>query len=813
MSLAKVVPADTVPPPPDAVHERPRKNGYRFACCLYERIPPAIHYGYGTAAPPSAEQSQTQLHGTQAVVPIGSAPITVPNGFFDAHAHLFNFSQHTEGIAFLLNAMDDCGVSHAALTGCPLKKNWSEFETRLAADPFNDTDILYYFSMTDMYVLDELKALPPSQASRFAPLICGFKPTDKTAPEQISKLIDSHPEIIWRGLGEVYLRGSELTNLTAGPVPHPGTQAFDLIMSEAYNRDVPILIHQKACSESVKPYKYGFDFLPELDACLQKFAKVKTLWVGAGIFERGQWQGYKDELDKLLGAHENLHISITPEILHVQKLKQADLVELAEKYPKKFMVGTSTMGYFSKQGQYKKDWDDLKCWLGMLSQETYRHVMFGNAKRFYGEKDMSRQRATKFHLDTEQFINGLNNRRTEMIKNQSLHDFTKAEAKDAEPPTEKHRSLQGMLDGKLIHDEEIKHTCIDTHLHMLDFLHKSSGTRRILEAMDGCGVEKAVLIGMPCCKKWSKEEPEKPLYYQDDNGQCYFYSYSDQMVADAWLALPMEKRARFAPIMASFNPTDINSIDHVQRMWDKYPGLWRGLGEVMCRHDDLTTLLQDDETPVINHVAMRPLYQFCMEHDINCLVHHNADRTAVRDKSSQSHYEYQWEVKQVLETFPGLKLIWCHAGASRRTHQDTHHEMIGNMLSTYESLMIDISWVVWEDVICEPGQGRPKREWVELFEAHPTRFTMGSDQVGQFIGPAGHNFLKPEIVKYWKLAEVCKPETARAILYDNAQRIWFDGWDMPSVDDPRFRQIPPCMRAETLFHNQGHFEWIDEEMY
>ena len=65
---------------------------------------------------------------------------------------------------------------------------------------------------------------------------------------------------------------------------------------------------------------------------------------------------------------------------------------------------------------------------------------------------------------------------------------------------------------------------IDTHLHMLDFLQKSSGTKSIMEAMDGCGVEKAVLIGMPCCKKWSKDEPERPLYYQDDNGQCYFYS-------------------------------------------------------------------------------------------------------------------------------------------------------------------------------------------------------------------------------------------------------------------------------------------------
>jgi predicted TIM-barrel fold metal-dependent hydrolase len=360
-------------------------------------------------------------------------------------------------------------------------------------------------------------------------------------------------------------------------------------------------------------------------------------------------------------------------------------------------------------------------------------------------------------------------------------------------------------------DSEIKHVCIDTHLHMCDFLHKSSGTNKILQAMDGCGTEKAVLIGMPCCKKWSKDEPEKPLYYQDDNGQCYYYAYSDQMVADAWMALPDDKRARFAPVMGAFNPTDNNAIDHVQRMWDKYPGLWRGLGEVMCRHDDLTMLLQDDETPVVNHMAMRPLYQFCIKHDLNCMMHHNADRTF---KRKQDGYAYVWEVEEVLDTFPDLRLIWCHAGVSRRTHQDDHCEMIEKLCDKYKNFYADISWCVWEDVICEPGKPKPKDCWVKLFEKHPTRFTMGSDQVGQFIGPVGHNYLKPEIVKFWALGEYCTPATAKAILYDNAERLWFEGWKRPQTDgdDPRFRQIPPCMRVETLMMNQGYFQF-DGEYY
>jgi hypothetical protein len=284
------------------------------------------------------------------------------------------------------------------------------------------------------------------------------------------------------------------------------------------------------------------------------------------------------------------------------------------------------------------------------------------------------------------------------------------------------------------------------------------------------------------------------------------------MVADAWLALPDDKRARFAPVMASFNPTDIAAIDHVRRMWDKYPGLFRGLGEVMCRHDDLTMLLQDDECPVINHIAMRRLFEFCIEKDIVCMVHHNADRTAERERDN--HYEYLWEVQQVLEEFPTLKLAWCHAGASRRTFEETHHRMIDDMCSAFPNLIVDISWMVWDEVICE-GTGKPKQGWIDLFNKHPTRFTIGSDQVGQFIGPGGQNWLKPEIVKYWPLFDCLPKENAQAICYGNAERIWFADWKMPSGkgSDPRFVQIPPSMKAETLWMNSGKFECKDDERY
>ena len=52
---------------------------------------------------------------------------------------------------------------------------------------------------------------------------------------------------------------------------------------------------------------------------------------------------------------------------------------------------------------------------------------------------------------------------------------------------------------------------------------------------------------------------------------------------------------RLAPTFASFDPTDLAAIDHVKRLYNKYPKMWRGIGELMCRHDDLTMMLLDKE--------------------------------------------------------------------------------------------------------------------------------------------------------------------------------------------------------------------------
>jgi hypothetical protein len=72
--------------------------------------------------------------------------------------------------------------------------------------------------------------------------------------------------------------------------------------------------------------------------------------------------------------------------------------------------------------------------------------------------------------------------------------------------------------------------------------------------------------------------------------------------------------------------------------------------------------------------------------------------------------------------------------------------------STFDNLKIDISWVVWEDVICDAA-GNVKPQWVACIQKHHTKFFIGSDNVAQFfpITDTSTNLLASNITKYARL--------------------------------------------------------------
>ena len=303
---------------------------------------------------------------------------------------------------------------------------------------------------------------------------------------------------------------------------------------------------------------------------------------------------------------------------------------------------------------------------------------------------------------------------------------------------------------------------VDAHLHYVDFMQQSDGSEAMLAAMDKAGVEDAWLFGLPVVKKWQQDAPRRPRYYLGDEAPLYYYSATDDIVAGAVLDLQEDQRRRLAPFISGFNPTDMNAARHVEALIERYPGLWRGIGEVITRHDDLTALTAG-ETARANHPALMKVYRLAGRHDLPVLLHSNL--TSLREETPI----YLGELEDALKSNPDTRFVLAHAGTSggvekRQAPLATLNEIIRALLERYDNLYVDLSWSVREHYLIEDGEPRPA--WVTLIRDHPDRFVLGSDVVGHFdsIGAILDEY-RPLLDALPKpVADKLRAENARALL-------------------------------------------------
>jgi len=303
---------------------------------------------------------------------------------------------------------------------------------------------------------------------------------------------------------------------------------------------------------------------------------------------------------------------------------------------------------------------------------------------------------------------------------------------------------------------------VDAHLHYVDFMQQSDGSEAMLAAMDEAGVEDAWLFGLPVVKKWQQDAPRRPRYYLGDEAPLYYYSATDDIVAGAVRDLPEDQRRRLAPFISGFNPTDMNAARHVQALIERYPGMWRGIGEVITRHDDLTALTAG-ETARANHPALMKVYRLAARHDLPVLLHSNL--TSLREETPI----YLGELEDALRSNPDTRFVLAHAGTSggvekRQAPLATLNEIIRALLERYDNLYVDLSWSVREHYLIKDGE--PRAAWVALIEDHPDRFVLGSDVVGHFdsIGAILGEY-RPLLDALPKpVADKLRAENARALL-------------------------------------------------
>lgn len=297
-----------------------------------------------------------------------------------------------------------------------------------------------------------------------------------------------------------------------------------------------------------------------------------------------------------------------------------------------------------------------------------------------------------------------------------------------------------------------KYEIADGHLHFLNFVQETAGMDAFLKAMDDTGVAESVVIGMPVVKEWDEGDAKRPTYYLDNDSRTYWYTATDFLVARAVLDLPKDRQARLHPFICGFNSADRNAVDHVERMLALYPDFWQGIGEVFLRHDDLTALTYG-AAPRATSAAFGRLLDLAAARDLPVLVHSDIG-SAWREQP-----DYLAEIESSIRTHPNTRMIWAHAGISRRIVIANHTDILRRVLGLYPNLTIDLSWVIFEQELA-PG-GALDRKWVSLIEEYPGRFVIGSDTVGVF------DQYQPTLQRYYLLLDALQPGTARKVAHDN----------------------------------------------
>jgi hypothetical protein len=93
--------------------------------------------------------------------------------------------------------------------------------------------------------------------------------------------------------------------------------------------------------------------------------------------------------------------------------------------------------------------------------------------------------------------------------------------------------------------------------------------------------------------------------------------------------------------------------------------------------------------------------------------------------------------------------------------------MVTRLLGGYPNLSVDISWIVYDDVVCRDLE--PRTHWLETIDRYPGRFYLGSDLCGHF------DHLGKTMARYNGLLRRLSPRVRRRVASENAEALWFGG--------------------------------------
>lgn len=151
-------------------------------------------------------------------------------------------------------------------------------------------------------------------------------------------------------------------------------------------------------------------------------------------------------------------------------------------------------------------------------------------------------------------------------------------------------------------------------------------------------------------------------------------------------------------------------------------GGWRGVGEVLLRHDDLTEITYGENARA-GHPALDDVLEICEQRDWPFTFHRDASSAG---RSGQ--HECVGEVVDMLQRHPRVAMVWAHAGSSRRISPADHTRLLVDLFGAHPRLHIDLPWIILDGLTTGENAGDLPDDWHTLLRRYPDRVGLGSVQ-------------------------------------------------------------------------------------
>jgi predicted TIM-barrel fold metal-dependent hydrolase len=318
----------------------------------------------------------------------------------------------------------------------------------------------------------------------------------------------------------------------------------------------------------------------------------------------------------------------------------------------------------------------------------------------------------------------------------------------------------------------------DSHFHLTNYIQEGLTARQYVDMM-GTTVKRSTLFGIPLQQTWSygNSGDFAPTYYLQSDAPLYYYSFTDAVIAEEYLALPAKDRARLDPMITGFNPTDMYGVDHIRRVLKTFPGVFSGIGEFSIHKEFVSSKVTGD-TASLTNPALDRILDFAGEAGLVVILHCDIDMPLTKGKALPVYFT---QMRDLLLRHPNATIIWAHTGLGRIVHpapveaspdksqrSPRHLELLKVLLDDprLAHVYFDISW----DEVAKYAVSSPEvaAKVAAMFDRYPTRFLFGTDNVAP-----------PDLatdVKVFRLWDpvfaAIRPETKTAIAMGNYERLF-----------------------------------------